>query len=145
MLAREIMNPRVTTVDPEMLVTELATMLLDKGYSGVPVVDEGELVGVASFADIAAYASRPDYYRDLWLDEDDFGPLAEYDSSARVRDIMTPVAHCVTPEATLLQVVEEMRGARIHRVFVAEDGRLEGIITTMDLIGLIPEMAGAGG
>lgn len=146
--ARDVMQPNVITVSEDMLVSELASLLLSKGFSGAPVSDTtGTLVGVVSYADIAAYSVartevRPTYYRDLWADEEilEGFTVEDFDLSARVRDIMTPAIYQVPETAPVEQVVELMRSARIHRVLVTSQNDLAGIITTTDLIGLIPRL-----
>ena len=41
MQAKDIMTSPVITVDPDMPVAEIATLLLERRISGVPVVDAG--------------------------------------------------------------------------------------------------------
>ncbi|MEW6283417.1 MAG: CBS domain-containing protein [Candidatus Eremiobacterota bacterium] len=151
--AREVMQPKVVKVSEDMLVSELASLLLSKGFSGAPVVNEsGALVGVVSFSDIAAYSvaraeltpnrSAPNYYRDLWMEEDlsEGFVVEEVDISVRVRDIMTPAVYRVDESTPLTEVVELMQTAKIHRVMVTREERLVGILTTTDLMGLLPKL-----
>lgn len=50
--ARDIMSRPAVTVDPEMPVDELATLMWEKKVNPVPVVKNGELIGIVSRADI---------------------------------------------------------------------------------------------
>ncbi len=51
-VARELMTEQVETIEAEADVTEAATRLFRGGYSTLPVVDHGRLVGVVTRADI---------------------------------------------------------------------------------------------
>jgi CBS domain-containing protein len=58
-----------------------------------------------------------------------------------VREIMTPVAFTVAPNASLAEVVRLIVRGRIHRVLVVEDGMLLGIVTPFDILRGFAEMA----
>jgi CBS domain-containing protein len=62
--------------------------------------------------------------------EDDDGPL----DRLTVSDIMTPVSFSVPPTASVRELAEFLVRGRIHRAVVLEDGRLVGIVTTMDVL-----------
>jgi CBS domain-containing protein len=148
------MEKHMITVPPEMTVPELAQMLTQKMISGVPVVDrDGEVVGVVSLSDVATNAARqqaaaeridkhPEYYRDLWMDADlTAGYIIEdYGSNATVGEIMTRVLHVVHEDDSLVDLTNLLLGARIHRALVTNGERVVGIVTTMDLIRVIPQL-----
>ena len=48
MHAADIMTSDVITVGPDTPVPELATLLAERGISGVPVIDQGQVVGIVS-------------------------------------------------------------------------------------------------
>ena len=82
-----------------------------------------------------------DPYSDYFLPEDapTFGPewAAANDGpmdSLTVSEIMTPVSFSVGPDASLKTVADFLVRGRIHRALVVEDGRLEGIVTSMDVL-----------
>jgi CBS domain-containing protein len=54
-----------------------------------------------------------------------------------VRETMTSSVISVRPEATVQEVARTLRENRVHRVLVADQGRLVGIITAFDLIALV--------
>lgn len=51
-----------------------------------------------------------------------------------VSDAMTWGVYSLPPAADVVAAAECMRSANIHRMLVLEDGRLLGIVTTMDLV-----------
>lgn len=151
MKAKEIMQRKLITVPPDMLVTELVELFSSRGISGAPVVDLGRPIGVVSMTDVAnnagiqgeliANASRLNYYRDVWMEEEEFDgfTVGEVDSRT-VADIMTPAVYQADENSPVEEVVSTMLEARIHRVIVTDKEKAVGIITTTDLIKLIPEL-----
>jgi CBS domain-containing protein len=57
----------------------------------------------------------------------------------RVEDIMTPEAQAIAPDATLSELARFLRDRRLHRVLVVRDGRLEGIVTSTDVLNHVAE------
>jgi CBS domain-containing protein len=51
-----------------------------------------------------------------------------------VREIMTPVAFSVQPNASISEVIRHFVQGRIHRVLVVEKGILLGIVTPLDVL-----------
>lgn len=51
-----------------------------------------------------------------------------------VADIMTPAAFTVRPTDAVTEVAKFLLTGRIHRALVVDEGRLEGIVTTFDLL-----------
>ncbi|MCK5650758.1 MAG: CBS domain-containing protein [Gemmatimonadetes bacterium] len=61
-----------------------------------------------------------------------------------VSDIMTSAAFTVTPRDNVQQVARFLLHGRIHRALVVEGERLEGIVTTFDLLrAMVGEEGGA--
>ncbi len=60
MRVREVMSSPVVTVPPDMRLKEVADLLVRHGISAVPVVDDGELVGIVSEADLVPLELAPD-------------------------------------------------------------------------------------
>jgi CBS domain-containing protein len=77
---RDIMTREVTTVPPEMPLSELAELFAARHIGGVPVRSGREILGMASAADLLTFAARavsserePEEASadDLWADADD--------------------------------------------------------------------------
>ncbi|MEM7234804.1 MAG: CBS domain-containing protein [Planctomycetota bacterium] len=113
---------------------------------GAPVVDEaGELCGVLSMTDIARrdeaqLADRRrnhNYYSHDPLEES-FELRDEYPAEILGRELvsdwMTPSVLSIGPDEDLSAVAAMMAGERIHRVFVVDDGKLLGVISTLDVV-----------
>ena len=52
---KDIMTSNPTTVSPDTLITEAATILNDKKFMSLPVVENGALVGIVTLKDIVAH------------------------------------------------------------------------------------------
>lgn len=141
MQARDIMTERVVTVGPDTSVREIATLLLERRISAVPVVEEsGEIVGIVSEGDLI---HRNEIGTELrgrswWLRLfDDSAALAErYSKShgAKARDVMTRDVVGVDETASLADIAELLETKHIKRVPVIRDGRLAGIVSRADLV-----------
>lgn len=149
--AEDVMNRRVTTVAPDMTLPELEQKFLDERVSGFPVVDDGELVGIVSRSDVVRQlcverslsGMISDYYHESAL-HDPVEPLEELAARVgvriemlRVRDVMTEHLYSVEPENSVGEVADLLVRHRIHRIPVIEEGRLVGLITSLDLVRLL--------
>lgn len=159
--AADLMNPEVLTVPEDMTVRDLAGFLMDNEITGAPVVDrEGRLVGVVSVVDIADVAAGEEGAEEpsaaagpappgADFHGGGFGPglaagaleaLGPFEGEAgeiRVGEIMNPEYYSVPEDATVSQVAMTMLSNHVHRLLVIEEGRVAGIITTSDLLGLL--------
>lgn len=150
----ELMTRNPITVSPEMSLEGLTLLLLDRGLSGVPVVDEtGECVGVVSKTDLVrhihergATSEEPLVLRSEERGlELELGPgfHVERVMSAVVRDVMTPVAFSVQQDSPVAQAAALMVYEGVHRLPVLnEEGLVVGIVSSMDVMRWIAQRAG---
>lgn len=140
MKAGDIMVKDVITVGPETPVREIASLMLERRISGVPVANgERRILGIVSEGDLIR---RPEIETDHaptgWLglflsDEERARDFVK--SHGRVaREVMTQPATCVAPETPLDEVVRLMERHRVKRLPVVVDGKLAGLVTRADLL-----------
>ena len=146
--AAELMTGHVVSIAEDAPVKEAVATLVDRGFSGAPVVNgAGRAVGVISLSDVAVYDRNrvayarpvPEYYLrsdlEAQVGEDVSGFQVEAVDRTPVGDVMTPVVFAVRPEAPARQVIEEMLSLRVHRLFVIDrDGVLVGVIAATDVL-----------
>lgn len=154
--ASDVMAREVFTVSPDLSVVDLEQELYAHRISGAPVVEHGRLVGVVSRSDIdrlisqersrsaatSGYAWQADPVEgDEGLVRSPTAAAMESLQKTLVREIMTPDVLSVPPDARIGHVARVMHERRVHRVLVVEQGRLRGIITSLDLVRLLAEAA----
>lgn len=86
-----------------------------------------------------------DPYSDYFLPEEAPIVSAEWDAAEQdgpmdrlsVSDVMTPVTFTVDGDASLPDLADFLVRGKIHRALVLEEGRLQGIVTAMDVLRVV--------
>jgi len=152
---RDLMQSRVHTVPPGMPLAELDQEFIDKRVSGFPVVDAGQLVGIVSRADIVRQLELErqlaENVSDFYWDRSGFHeePVESIQQIANrfgqsleglhVRDLMSQHLVVVSADDSLTVLAQRFVEHHIHRVLVVDHGRLEGIVSTLDLVKLFAD------
>jgi CBS domain-containing protein len=140
MRARDIMTPDPVTVPPETPLAAVATLMADRGISGLPVVEEsGRLVGVITDGDLmrrlaAKEEEAPSFLASLLAPRADQAMRYARTHGRRVRDVMTRDVVTVEEDATVEEVAHILESRRIRRVPVLRDGKLVGVVSRADLL-----------
>lgn len=108
-----LMAQDLITVTPETGIRAIAATMLDRDISGLPVVDEGNVVGIVTKRDVM----RSAYVQGL---------------SARVDEIMED-AVTVNRYHSLDHVIDTIKGKNDKLIVVNDNGSLAGIITESNL------------
>jgi CBS domain-containing protein len=53
---------------------------------------------------------------------------------------MTPLVFEVPPDATINTIADIMARGRIHRVFVSHAGKIQGVVSALDLVRVLRDM-----
>jgi CBS domain-containing protein len=138
----DIMERAVVTIGPKATVKELAVLLRDKDVRGLPVVDEGRLVGVVTEGDIVAQDADlhfPHYIQFLdsfiYLESTKkFEERLKKAVGTTVGDIMTDEVFSVAPQDPMSAAATLMRDHKINLVPVVDGDKLVGIVTRHDVI-----------
>jgi CBS domain-containing protein len=144
-LVSELMTSKVETVSPDTTIAEFCRLSAVAGFTGAPVLDdEGKLVGIVSRTDVVRAMvlsgtddSSPDYddivdllsSRFVDLDEPRHPGGLTYVEEIMVRDVVT-----TTPDATVAEAAKLMCENRVHRLPVVSEGRLIGLLSSLDLM-----------
>jgi CBS domain-containing protein len=140
MKARDVMVSPVVTVKPSCTVKELAKILLERGISGVPVVDDaGKLVGIVSEGDLLHRAEAGTERQHSWwlrVVAGDGTLAADYAKAhaRKIADVMTREVVTAAPDTPLNEVAMLLERHAIKRMPIVEHGRLVGIITRANLV-----------
>ena len=140
MRAMDVMTTAVVTVSPDNAVQDLAKLISERGISGVPVVENGHLVGMVSEGDLLHRAEtgterRTARRRWRWFDPG-LEEARDYIKAhgRTVRDIMTREVISVDETTDLADVATLRETRRIKRVPVLRDGMLVGILSRANLV-----------
>lgn len=140
MKAQDIMSRDVVTVAPDASILHAARLMLQRKFSGLPVVDaSGTLVGIVTEGDFLRRAETGTVRRrPRWIE---FfvgpGPLAaEYAhaNGRRVDEIMTRDVLTVTEDTPLQDVVGLMERHDVKRLPVVREHQIVGIVTRQNLL-----------
>ena len=117
MLAKELMNRIVTAATRKTNARDLTVKLLSGMYSGLPVVDEGKVVGVVTEFDLLKTIKE--------------GKSLQY---VTAEDIMTKEPICVEGDTHVDEIIKLMTEHNIIRVPVVKEGNLIGVISRSDIL-----------
>jgi CBS domain-containing protein len=131
----QLMTARVATATPEMTLKEVAAVLVERGISGMPVVRDGDLVGVVSEADIVSLEQGAGSGRSrtlAWLlgEAIDTAPL----TATTAGDVMSAPAITISSHQAPAVAAALMTKHDVNRLPVLEDGKLVGIVSRRDLV-----------
>jgi CBS domain-containing protein len=150
MQAQDIMSTAVISVAPDTPVKEIAALLFEKRISGVPVLDEGRLVGLVSEGDLLRRhelgTDRPGRSGSWWLrlfsaDQTALDYVKTHAQGAR--DIMTRDVVTVSAETTLPEIATLLESHGIKRVPVMRGAELVGIVSRANLVQALAGMRAA--
>jgi len=116
MRLREIMHPRVVTIDARESAEAALSQMRKNRIRHLVVTSNGELAGVVSERDLGSRLG------------------ADARKGRRVEDLMSPRVVSGEPRMTLREAANLMRGRMIGSLPVLEDGRLVGIVTATDVL-----------
>ena len=148
MKAKDIMTSPVIAVTPDTPVREIAALLFERRISGVPVLQDGRLVGLVSEADLLHRheigTDRVAQPRSWWLRlfNVDSTP-AEYVKShaTRARDVMVHEVVSVAPDTPIAEIASLLETHGIKRVPVLRGAQLVGIVSRGNLIQALAVMS----
>ena len=133
MKAKDIMTTPVVTVKPHTSLREVSTVLVDRGISAVPVVDQaGELVGIVSEADIVPLETASDPRSRIL-------PVPrrsrhEGPPPRGVSDVMTREVATLPEDADVADVARLMLEKGVKRIPIVSGKRVAGIISRRDIL-----------
>jgi CBS domain-containing protein len=150
--AKEIMTSPAAYVMTETPLKEIADLLLGRGISAAPVLDEsGQLLGIVSEGDLVRRGSAgKGGRRSWWLDL--FEPASPHsegflnyltEHGLRAKDVMTREVVAVAEDATAAEIAELLEMHAIKRVPVVRDGKLMGIVSRANLLSLLTRRSSA--
>ena len=136
MLVKDIMTTNIRTVTSDKKLGEVVSLMCIYRYSGIPVVDDGKLVGTVSESDVLGkmFPKLEDLMDNMsTVNYDD--QLDQYSEvvNVTVRDVMTPAVITIKPDMHILQAASMMVGRKFSRITVAVGDELVGMVSMGDV------------
>ncbi len=136
MLVKDLMSSSVKVVSTDTKLVEVASLMCLYRYSGLPVVDDGKLVGIVAEKDLLhrLFPSLDELMEGMsFIDLDKMMWQYKDVLNLDVIDIMTPNPITVPPDMHALRAATVMVRHKFRRIPVAEDGRLVGVVSLGDV------------
>jgi len=151
-----IMQTHPETVSRETSLNRLEERFLESGFTGFPVVEDGRLIGVVSRSDIVTSLlterSRAEQVSDFCSQ---MGPVSEADiarslesiatqvglrlASMTVADMMIENVVTIEGDRPVQELAQLMLEGSLHRLPVVAEGKLIGLVTSMDVVRAVSE------
>jgi CBS domain-containing protein len=147
----DIMPGAVLCVRPDLDLESLTSLLLERGISAAPVVDDqGHAIGVVSKTDLLRFShDEPPCSQPLAASyeaaESELEPGFHMEplQTGKVSDVMTPVAFTLSESASIANAAALMAYEGIHQVPVTGlDHQVVGMISTLDILRWVARRAG---
>ncbi len=140
MFAKDIMTRDVVKVKKDTPAKDIVKLLIEKGISGVPVVDEKDhIIGVITEKDLLFKKKKPAsvgwlYHYGKYIDPDQF--LKEWSKikGTKAEEIMSRNVVYLPENVTCAKIAELMMKEGIKRVFIVRGKRLVGVVSKADIL-----------
>jgi CBS domain-containing protein len=125
MMVKDVMSSPVVTMDENWTSNEAAAAM-DKNDLGCVIVTNqvGKSIGIITERDLVIRVLAKNLKPD----------------SVKAKDIMTTPLVTIEPDLTITEAARRMNSLDIRRLGVMYKGNLVGIITSKDLLGVMPEL-----
>ena len=150
----DVMRTEVPTVEPSDSVATVARLMAEHNLPGLPVVADGEIVGIVTEADLVmreADVTVPTVvpFLDAIFVADagrDFDEELRHVLAVTAGDLMSSPVYNIRASATLEQLATLMVDQRVNPVPVVDDNlNLVGIVSRADLVRVIAKLEQAAG
>ena len=117
MRVRDLMTVAVKTAAPETTTDQIATMMRDEDTGVIPVVKDGQLIGVITDRDIVILG------------------IANGEDAARMTadELLSERLETIEPDADLEEAAQLMARSQVRRLPVVENGMLVGMLSLGDI------------
>ena len=125
MVVKDIMSSPVVTLDEDETSNKVAT-LMDENDLGCVIISNkaGKPVGIITERDLVIRVLAKNLMPD----------------AIKAKEIMTSPLVTITPEATISEAARRMSRLDIRRLGVVYKGNLVGVISSRDILGVMPEL-----
>ncbi len=132
--AHDIMSEEVVVIYDDMLIRQVAHLMLRNRVSSLPVVSkEIGLVGIITITDLFKMLNHASQQKK----KEQFDKQIAISKEMKVGEVMTKNIISITPKTTLREIVHLVVEKGIHAFPVLENGKLVGIVGRHDILNAI--------
>ncbi len=133
MIVEEIMTIDLVTIKESDSLRRAQELMVEKSIRHLPVVNKKKLLGIITESDIRGAF--------VFNDSPKEGKLVNFDPSKMpVKDYMTRDPLTVTPDTNIEDAALVIYRNKIGGLPVVQNGKLEGVVTILDMLGLFIDM-----
>ena len=122
---KDFMSSPVKTAVPQTTVKEIRKLMADNSIHAVPIVEYSKqlpnmdvtIKGIVSSSDLSQ----------------------KIGSKKCVEDVMSKMVHIAHPDSSAQAAAKMMLKHHVHHIVVMEDGKITGMISSMDFVKLVAE------
>lgn len=128
------MTRDVISITPEALLPEVGQLMATKRIRHLPVMDQGQLVGIITWGDVREAEPSPAELLEEW-------ELDYILTKVKIRQIMTRKPLTINQDATIVEAADLMLSQKIGGLPVVDDsGKIVGMFTESDMLRTVAEM-----
>ncbi len=125
MLVKDVMSSPVTTIDENDTSNKVAKIMDKHEFGAIIVTDNaGKSIGIITERDLVIRVLAKNLKPD----------------AVKAKEIMTSPLATIEPDATISEAARRMNRLNVRRLAVFYKGKLVGIITSKDVLGVMPEL-----
>jgi CBS domain-containing protein len=114
---QDVMTKNVATVSPNQTVQEAAQIMSEKNIGALPVVENGQVIGMITDRDITLRTSAQ----------------GKDPASIRVSEVMTNRVVTGTPDMSVQEAANLMAQHQVRRLPIVENNQLQGMVALGDI------------
>jgi CBS domain-containing protein len=139
MHAVDIMTPDVICATPDTSVAELVRLMLDNRISALPIVADGQIVGIVSEGDLLRRAETgteapPSHWLELVTSSSRLAADYTRSHGRKAEEVMTREVITVADTTPIAEIARLLEARGIKRVPVVRAGKLIGIVSRRNLL-----------
>jgi len=149
-IANDVMVSPVICVNADQALSEVEQRLVDAHVTGLPVVEEGRLVGIITRSDYVRlpillksydeYVAGRQYEEGMQQQEQaEFRTFRSHLEALTVHDVMTSKVVTCTRDTPVAEITAKMLAHHVHRIVVVDQERPIGIVGSLDLVRLLEQ------
>ena len=132
MIVEDVMVPKPFTIKKDKSLHDAQNKMVKQSIRHLPVVEKGKLIGIITESDI----------RGAFINKKPNGKLERDPAKMKIENFMTQDPMTVSKETNIEDAALTIYQYKIGALPVLDNGKLVGIISIMDMLGLFIDMMG---